>query len=515
MSNKFKFYAPLEIQKAKDNKGQEVMRIGGIASTSDEDSDGEFLDPNGFILDDFLNVGFVNWHHGAKNKPKTIVGEPSLAEIRPDGLYVECDLYPSSEIAKEIYETAQILEKDSKTRRLGFSIEGEVIERGSDDETNPDFMVIKKANITGLAITHMPKNAATFAQIIKGFTGDDSGDDGDGNDSMITTKKTKSIIKESLDKKVKKLVPDTDIVLKSKFEIVNLDEEKMYDKIFDTFTDINIEKAEKVFKLLTIISQDMKKGKINDDKLEKAMNALGLDVNETNPFLSKAKSSEDDDSEEDEADVSEAAKKIADKVQKENYDKVEKADEKKEDEDEEDEKIEKSMKSEELGNSKGLYLLFSKEIQKSKAQNTVENRALGVLVKGVLDENQILKGHIENQNVVFKSQLELIENQTELIKGLVDKIEAFSEVPNARKSITKSHVERFNNESENKIEKGSNTLSISKNKNQILDILDSKTFAKGFDEEFSKATTSFESSGSLSATILNRLKTENGITITE
>lgn len=523
MSNKFKFYAPLEIQKAKDDKGVEVMRIGGIASTSDEDADGEFLDPNGFILDDFLNVGFVNWHHGAKNKPKTIVGEPSLAEIRPDGLYVECDLYPSSDIAKEIYETAQILEKDSKTRRLGFSIEGEVIERGSDDENDPLYNVIKKANITGLAITHMPKNAATFAQIIKGFTGgemsESSDSDSDSDDGTLNTKNGKAIVKESLNKKIKKLVPDVNTVTKSKFSIINLDEESMYDKIFETFTDINIEKAEKVYSLLTKISQDMKKGKIDDNKLEKAMNALGLDVTEANPFLSKAKSEEneeDDDSgsEEEDEKVKAAAKKIAEKVQKEEFGKGKNSDDSDEEEEEdEDDEMEKSKASEKLGGNKGLFLLFSKEIQKAKAQNTVENRALGVLIKSTLEENQLLKGNLEEQKEIFKAQTEMIANQNELIKGLVEKIESFGAIPEPRKSITKGFTEKF----PETIEKGQNTnvLSISKNKNQIVELLDQKTFAKGFDEEFSKATTSFEASNALPANIIARLRSENGITITE
>ena len=327
----------------------------------------------------------------------------------------------------------------------------------------------------------------------------------------------KAIVKESLNKKIKKLVPDVNTVTKSKFSIINLDEESMYDKIFETFTDINIEKAEKVYSLLTKISQDMKKGKIDDNKLEKAMNALGLDVTEANPFLSKAKSKENDeddsDSDDEDEKVKAAAKKIAEKVQKEEFGKGKNSDESEEDEEDEDDEMEKSKASEKLGGNKGLFLLFSKEIQKAKAQNTVENRALGVLIKSTLEENQMLKGHLENQNEIFKAQTEMIENQNELIKGLVEKIESFGAVPEPRKSITKGFTEKFPEQ----IEKGQNTnvLSISKNKNQIVELLDQKTFAKGFDEEFSKATTSFEASNALPANIIARLRTEHGITITE
>lgn len=535
MSNKFTFYTPVEINKSKDDKGNDIMKIGGIASTSDEDSDGEFLDPNGFILDDFLNVGFVNWHHQSKNKPKTIVGEPSLAEIRPDGLYVECLLYPSSDIAKEIYETAEILERDSKTRRLGFSIEGEVIERESDDENDPLYNKIKKANITGLAITHMPKNAATFAQIIKGFTGgDDSiGDSISSEESEdsegLNTKNGKAIIKESLDKKIKKVNQFTENIVKSKYEIIDLDKEKMIYKIFNSFTDINIEKAEKVFMLLTKISHDMKKGKINDDHLEKAMSALGLNIDEANPFLQKAKDeSDDDDSDDDggEADdkVKAAAKKVADKVQKEEFGKSDKKDDKKvekaesdddSDDEEEDEKIEKSKTATTIGGNNGLFLLVSKEIQKAKNQSTVEARALGVLVKGVLDENQLLKGQIAKQNDFFEKQSDMIDSQTELIKALSDKLETFGAAPNDRKAITKSFVEKFDDKKDENLEKGSNTLSKSKDRGKILEVLDIRSFAKGFDEEFSKACMTYESTGEISPAIAKRLQLETGIIIAQ
>jgi hypothetical protein len=510
VNNKFTFYTPIEIKKSKDKEGNAVMRIGGIASTMDEDSDGEFLDPNGFVIEDFMKVGFVNWHHQAKNKPKTIVGEPSLAEIRPDGFYVECDLYPNSETAREIYETAEILEKDSKTRRLGFSIEGEVIERGSDDAKHKDYKIVKKANITGLAITHMPKNAQTFAQIIKAMGGEDTSESVEDEDAVLTTKTGKAIIKESLDKKIKKLVPDTNInIKKSKFEIINLEEEKMYDKIFDTFTDINIEKAEKVFTMLTKISNDMKKGAINDDKLEKAMNALGLDVDGSNPFLVKAESDED---------VQADAKKVAKKIQSEFYDEKDEKDEKDEEETEETEetktdKVEKSKTDDLQGKENGLFLLVKKELSKAKQQSTIENRAIGVMVQNTLQENQLLKGQVERTLSAFEAQSQLIEEQSELIKGLVNTLQNFGSAPQPRKSVTR-FVEKF----DAPLEKGnsnSTVLSMAQHRSAILEILDQKTFEKGYDEQMSNATLSFESSGSLPADVLQRIKAENQITITQ
>ena len=51
--NNFNFWTPVEITKGKDESGKNIMKLGGIASTFDEDADGEFLDPNGFDISDF------------------------------------------------------------------------------------------------------------------------------------------------------------------------------------------------------------------------------------------------------------------------------------------------------------------------------------------------------------------------------------------------------------------------------------------------------------------------------
>ena len=168
-NQKFRFFSNgITITKAKDAKGETIMRLGGIASTKDEDADGEFLDPTGFDTSFLQTNGVVNWHHGAKSNPETIIGEPSKVELNDKGLYLEVDLYPQSAMAKGVYKLAQVLEKNSKTRRLGFSIEGRALERGSNDKNHPAYNQIKKAAITGVAITHMPKNPNTLAQIIKG-----------------------------------------------------------------------------------------------------------------------------------------------------------------------------------------------------------------------------------------------------------------------------------------------------------------------------------------------------------
>lgn len=136
------------------------MKIRGVASTPDEDADGEVLEPEGFDLSIFKTQGYINWHH--MRDPSAIIGEPTKAEIKGRKLHLEATLYPEQKLAREAFELAQMLETNSTTRRLGFSIEGKAIER---DPANPKR--VTKAQITGCALTPLPKNPSTFAEIVK------------------------------------------------------------------------------------------------------------------------------------------------------------------------------------------------------------------------------------------------------------------------------------------------------------------------------------------------------------
>lgn len=527
-NNKFKFFCPVgTISKAKDKEGKSVMRIGGIASTSDKDSDGEFLDPAGFDIADFKKSGVVNWHHQSKNSPATIVGEPSKAEIRKNGFYVETDLYPSSPLAKEIYDLAQTMEKDSKTRRLGYSVEGSVVERGSEDKTHPDYKVIKKATITGLAITHMPKNPKTFADIIKGHVDSE-------NEEQPVIIKSKG----------------------SKYKIKPLTEDERMDEIFKSYSGISIEKAEQVNFLLNQIQEKMSKmGKlISDEDIEKALSAIGID-SDSNPFIepiekgkkskkdmspeeiAAAISKQDKDNDEDEEDkkpekkIKKAKKEVdeddTDDEEEEEEDKKPIKKSKKEemkkddDEDEDDDEVEKSAKPvknkfkksktddegiDAIEKSFGSQILTSIE-DLGKKQNS-DVKSLGILVKAQMD-------------ALNKVQEQLVSTNDELKKAN-DKIDELSGQSQGRKSITKSFVEKqFEKGIDNNFGSGSqqqdaNTLSKSRNATQILNLLDKETIAKGsYDEEYVNAVMSFESTKQISSNVIARLKLEKGITIVE
>jgi hypothetical protein len=190
-SNKFNFFVPAtfdEVDKDFVVKGKtvskKVKRVKGIASTSSvEDSDGETLFPDGFDYKPFLTKGFLNYDHQQKGRPSAIIGEPDVAKVINGGkdFYIEGFLYPDSEEAQQVAQLAEILEKNSPNRRLGYSIEGQVIERGcgpqyfdeAKTQLNPGYSSalwkkVVKARITGVAITPCPKNPNTLLSLVKG-----------------------------------------------------------------------------------------------------------------------------------------------------------------------------------------------------------------------------------------------------------------------------------------------------------------------------------------------------------
>ncbi len=530
---RFKFWCPVEISKAKDKDGKEVMRLGGIASTMDKDADGEFLDPSGFDISDFKKSGVVNWHHQAKNSPATIIGEPKKAEVRKDGFYVETDLYPTSDLAREVYELAEVLQKDSKTRRLGYSIEGSVIER---DIQNPK--IVKQAKITGLAITHMPKNAQTFADIIKGNDPCWDGYEMIGTKDKGGKKVPNCVKKDEEDEIDVKKTLDTSSGRATMPESVDgvkvakMSEEKRYDTIFKSLPGISIEKAEQINNLLNKIEMAMAKGKeITDKDLEKAMSHLGIDPSES-PLFEKAKKSfdkpdgdlalmkdEDEGEDEEKMDdetVQKAADDVAAAIDKEVYggDGEGNPSAEDEDEDEETEKgkycaddeadMEKDMKK---GGSPELI----KAISEFKEENVANVRALAQLVKASMDNTDLIKGKL------FRTNKELRATRADLQKAL-DMVENLSGQSTGRKSITKGYTDKKFGGGDiiEKAGSGSAVLNTTEHKRAIINILDSACFNKGgYDEEFGKAVTSFEAGGKLDENVIARLKSEHNVNIVQ
>lgn len=165
-NNKFNFFVPLgSFEKANDSNGKYLMKIKGIASTNDEDSQNEILDCSGFDCTELLSRGMINWNHNAAKTSAAICGKPTDARVIRKGninaLELEGVIYNNTE-GRAVAELIEVLQ-DEPDRQLGWSIEGRKV---STDPFNSK--KITKAIITGVALTHCPINKNTFVSILKG-----------------------------------------------------------------------------------------------------------------------------------------------------------------------------------------------------------------------------------------------------------------------------------------------------------------------------------------------------------
>jgi hypothetical protein len=190
---------PFELQKGKDKDGKEVVWIEGVASSATKDSDQETLIPAGFDFSPLLKTGFFNFNHKANNDPSAIIGEPTEAKIINNGkdFWVKGFIYPEGK-GLETIQLAQRLEKYSPNRRLGFSIEGQAVERDPFDGRK-----ITKARITSIAITHCPKNPNTLLQLVKGEYSEPFVEDTDEDETekAISTESIAPAVPESVETK--------------------------------------------------------------------------------------------------------------------------------------------------------------------------------------------------------------------------------------------------------------------------------------------------------------------------
>jgi len=91
-----------------------------------------------------------------------VLGYPLSVETRGRETHLEGVLLLDRPKAREVYDTARSLQKAGGGRRLGFSIEGQVMER---DPRNAKRII--KARVLNCAITHNPINADTNLELMK------------------------------------------------------------------------------------------------------------------------------------------------------------------------------------------------------------------------------------------------------------------------------------------------------------------------------------------------------------
>lgn len=166
MDKKFQFHMPIDLVKADDSEDE--WKVSGIASTGDEDLQGEKVLQDGVDISMLkAGRGLFNWDH--QKGPENVLGQIEDAEfVDQDGkkcLMVKGYLFKAQPRAQAFYNILKSVKK-SNGPRVHLSIEGKILER---DIHNP--RSIKKARIDKVALTLDPVNPYTYAQLVKSLNG--------------------------------------------------------------------------------------------------------------------------------------------------------------------------------------------------------------------------------------------------------------------------------------------------------------------------------------------------------
>lgn len=483
MENKFSLFIPIEIEKS-NKTGEEKyanMKFKGIASNPNmgDDKQGQWLDPSGFDYNDLLKSGHINFHHLWKDKPLAIIGEPTKASLTKNNeFYIEGKLYKDSKLAREVYDLAELLEKNSNTRRLGFSIEGIPLVK---DPLNENRII--KARISNVAITPSPVCPGTKMELMKGgiddikfeieegkeflidivqdnirytvdknleiqkaiVAGDSTGRDTTNQVSNGDTLKQEDIDsgKKKRTKKLKEEIAKKDFFSKSETALL----------FFSMFTDVDSVKniyslTEQVQRQLT---PNMEVTKISKEAIQKAL--VTLNLVEATPEVDKAKE--------------EADKKAL--IKSEYEETIKKAEE-----------LKAKLEGKEVTLAKTE--ITTAKVEEPKKDETLEKAiaqvgALGVLVNASRQENEELKK--ANDDLV-KSIGEIKQFTT----SLAEKLGMIEKQPLDRKSITtQSYIEKGGEAAVNGM-KDVKTLSISnaKNREEVANVLFKAAVASGVNE---------------------------------
>lgn len=152
----------IDISKAEDDK--DTIEIEGIATTEHEDTAGEIILQEGLDWSYCLKNGSFNYDHS--NEPKFIMGAPqSVKKLTYKGkpaTSIKGILYAKKQIVKDLMENFKAMKSAGDIRKLGFSIEGQVMQR---DAKQPH--IITRAKVLNVSLTHNPCNTEATVAMVK------------------------------------------------------------------------------------------------------------------------------------------------------------------------------------------------------------------------------------------------------------------------------------------------------------------------------------------------------------
>lgn len=161
----FRFDVECEVFEKARPDGGAGRYIGGFVSTDHIDRQGEILLQDGLDFSHFLAKGYFNDNHDPSTD--SLVGYPTAAELRVlekghKGWYVEGELLEGDGTtrADRLWKLAQSLKKSGK-RKLGFSVEGAIVERDGVNKNK-----VRKAIVREVAITRCPVNTETSLDVL-------------------------------------------------------------------------------------------------------------------------------------------------------------------------------------------------------------------------------------------------------------------------------------------------------------------------------------------------------------
>jgi hypothetical protein len=156
---------PLEFFQKGDDQDPYSRRIRGFVTTEHPDRDGEIVLQDGLDFSDFLKYGHFNDNRGQKTRD--MLGWPISVERKRTadgrvGHYVEGYLIRGWEPAEEVWRLGQALQTAKAPRRLGFSVEGKIDQRGEQN----GLPTVVRARVRNVAITSQPVNPYTGLDLV-------------------------------------------------------------------------------------------------------------------------------------------------------------------------------------------------------------------------------------------------------------------------------------------------------------------------------------------------------------